>query len=199
MKHRLIGSLSNWPWSPAPAVTWSSALLSSFPLVLCQHPPPVPTVAVPSLHHSLLILRRWPPSIRFPPMLCRREATGGNSPCQALSFLLRPPLPKCPPSLSAPSQRQNWSSLSNPRGSQFPSRLFPCPCLTQPLQSSDTAHYFSSPQSAHSRKRRLRLCLHFPLLPASTVVWFLPSTVLKGLSPEASPPPVPWPLQPSYS
>lgn len=130
-------------------LTWSSALLSSFPLVLCQHPPPVPTVAVPSLH-SLLILSRWPPSIRFPPTLCRREATeAGTSPARPLL----PPAPSSPQvssSLSARSQRQNWSSLSNPRCSQFPSCLFPCSCLTQPLQSSDTAHYFTS--KCHSRK-----------------------------------------------
>ena len=38
-----MGFLSAWPWSPAPAVTWSSALLRTSPLVLCQHPPPVPS------------------------------------------------------------------------------------------------------------------------------------------------------------
>ena len=73
------------------------------------------------------------------------------------------------------------------------SLLFPCLCLTLPLQASDRAHYFSSPQSTHSRKRGHRLCLHFPLMLASTVVWFLPITVLKGFSPEASLTPVPWP------
>ena len=105
-KHQLIGFLSNWPWSPAPALTWSSALLSSFPLVLCQHPSPAPTMAVPSPHHSLLVLSRWPPSIRFPQTLCRREATGGNSPCQSLCTLLSPSALSF---LSPQSQRQNWS------------------------------------------------------------------------------------------
>lgn len=57
-----MGFLPDRPWSPAPAVFWTSAWHSCSKLVLCQHLPPVPTVAVPNLHHSLLVLSSWAPS-----------------------------------------------------------------------------------------------------------------------------------------
>ena len=84
---------------------------------------------------------------------------------------LHSPLPKCPfLPITPKSEAELVTSYPTLEALSFFLAFSPCLCLTQPLQSSDRAHYLSSPQSTHSRKRRLRLCLHFPLMPASTVV-----------------------------
>lgn len=125
-------------------------LLSSFPLVLCQHPPPVPTVAVPSLHHNLLILSRWPPPSASLQRSAEEKPPAGASPARPSppSCTLSPQVPSLPLS---PKSEAELSSLSNPRCSQFPSCPFspvphskPSSPLIQPIATS--------PQSAHSRK-----------------------------------------------
>lgn len=160
---QLTGFLSDRPWSPAPAVSWTSALLSSFQLVLCQRLPLVPAMAVPNLHHSLLILSRCSPSY----------ALGTRSSWGALPLLTLSPSSLTYSFLSIQGQRQSWPpplqllSLLNPFSPfHLPHHLafllLTSQCPSGPL--------LSLLQSIYSRKKRCRLCLYHPFMPPSIVV-----------------------------
>ena len=145
-------------------MSWSLAMLSSSQLVLHQHPPPVPTLAVPNLHHGLLVLGRWPHSSAPGKRSSGRRSPPAPWPSSALAPPTHPLLPLIP------SQRQSWHLLSNSRPSLCPALLVPCPSPHTAPPASVMARCVSLLQSIYSRKSRYRLCLYFPfMLPSSAV------------------------------
>lgn len=123
---QLTGFLSAGPWSPAPAVCWSSALLSSSPLVCVSvflqfppwllQPPPQP-----------------PHSEQMASLPCSgREAAGRHSPFQ-------PPLLRLHPRTHSSLSTQELTTSSHSSPSWIPSLLFPWPFAQSSRFSPHTA------------------------------------------------------------
>lgn len=159
----------------SPSCVLVLSIAQRFSLVLCQRLPPVPTVAAPAPHHSLLIPSRWPPS------RAREEkplaGTPRSSPLSSASTQgLIPPFPPKswpPPPILVPLGFLLFFSPGPPLS-------LPASHLTPPLLSSARPRLSLTP-AVYSRKKRCRLCLCFPFMPPPLQSGFSSTTELPRL------------------